>query len=76
MNCLIGDTERLITNDMLLCTAPSPSSIPNAENARSGIMFIILLYNTVSNFSSNINKTHLSLIFFNNSNLPTMYMSK
>ncbi|XP_043590247.1 putative sodium-coupled neutral amino acid transporter 7 isoform X1 [Bombus pyrosoma] len=44
MNCLIGDTERLITNDMLLCTAPSPSSIPNAENARSGTSILSTIF--------------------------------
>lgn len=35
MNCLIGDTEQLIDNDMLLCTAPNPSNRDN-QAIRSG----------------------------------------
>ncbi|CAK9821397.1 Putative sodium-coupled neutral amino acid transporter 7 [Anthophora retusa] len=34
MNCLIGETEQLISNEMLLCTTPNPSS--NNRTTRSG----------------------------------------
>ncbi|XP_076665681.1 sodium-coupled neutral amino acid transporter 7 isoform X2 [Andrena cerasifolii] len=36
MNCLTGETDRLINNDMLLCTAPNPSSFRARQTARSG----------------------------------------
>ncbi|XP_031829197.1 sodium-coupled neutral amino acid transporter 7 [Nomia melanderi] len=36
MNCLTGENDRLINNDMLLCTAPNPSSIHEYRTARSG----------------------------------------
>lgn len=38
MNCLIGETDQLISNDMLLCTAPNPSSTRD-ETPRSGILY-------------------------------------
>ncbi|KAG6796766.1 sodium-coupled neutral amino acid transporter 7 [Apis mellifera caucasica] len=45
MNCLIGDMEQLISNDMLLCTAPSPSSIyNNRNNNRSGTNVISTIF--------------------------------
>ncbi|XP_076244781.1 sodium-coupled neutral amino acid transporter 7 [Calliopsis andreniformis] len=36
MNCLTGERDRLIYNDMLLCTAPHPSSLRNEQPNRSG----------------------------------------
>lgn len=46
MNCLIGDREQLISNDMLLCTAPSPSSIHNnRNNNQSGNLCFIFISN-------------------------------
>ncbi|XP_076289330.1 sodium-coupled neutral amino acid transporter 7 [Lasioglossum baleicum] len=36
MNCLTGETDRLIHNDMLLCTAPNPASLQEPRRARTG----------------------------------------
>ncbi|OAD60465.1 Putative sodium-coupled neutral amino acid transporter 7 [Eufriesea mexicana] len=49
MNYLVGDMEQLITNDMLLCTAPSPTINHNHQNTRSGtniLRTIFLIVNT------------------------------
>ncbi|KAK1120481.1 hypothetical protein K0M31_012458 [Melipona bicolor] len=44
MNCFIGDTEQLISNDMLLCTAPNPSSVRNCQNTRSGTSVLSTIF--------------------------------
>ncbi|XP_078040499.1 sodium-coupled neutral amino acid transporter 7 [Augochlora pura] len=36
MNFLIGREDRLIENDMLLCTAPNPSSLEESRRVRTG----------------------------------------
>ncbi|KZC04073.1 PREDICTED: putative sodium-coupled neutral amino acid transporter 7 [Dufourea novaeangliae] len=44
MNCLSGETDRLIRNDMLLCTAPNPSPIQEQRTTRSGIGLLSTIF--------------------------------
>nr|XP_012138513.1 PREDICTED: putative sodium-coupled neutral amino acid transporter 7 isoform X3 [Megachile rotundata] len=44
MNCLIGETDQLISNDMLLCTAPNPSSVRDNQTGRSGTNILSTIF--------------------------------
>ncbi|XP_033339756.2 sodium-coupled neutral amino acid transporter 7 [Megalopta genalis] len=49
MNFLTGGNDRLIQNDMLLCTAPNPASLEQSRRVRTGTSMIgttVLIINT------------------------------